>query len=369
MKYLSEFRNPELVKHLSNKIKAITVGNWRIMEICGGQTHSIMKYNLEEFIPEKIKLLHGPGCPVCVTPAVKIDYAINIAKQKNTIIATYGDMLRVPGSEKDLLSAKAEGCDIRMVYSPLEAVSIAEENPNKKIVFFAIGFETTASPNALAIKYAKQKNLNNFVVLSSMFRVPPAIEFLLSDYQNKINGFLAAGHVCTVMGYEEYIPISENYKVPIVITGFEPTDILSGIYQVVLQLERGDYQVINEYKRVVRREGNIASIDTIKEVFQTVDMEWRGVGVIPNSGFDLNEKYKEYSFDFHFSDTKAQVDLKRKQENTICIAGEIMQGKKTPLDCKAFGSLCTPETPLGAPMVSSEGTCSAYLKYNKDKVS
>lgn len=333
------------------------------MEICGGQTHSIMKYNLEEFLPDKIQLMHGPGCPVCVTPSSKIDIAIYLAKQENVILTSYGDMLRVPGSDVDLLSAKAEGCDIRTVYSPLEAVSIAEENPNKKVVFFAIGFETTASPNAYAIKTAYQKNLDNFVILSSMFRVPPAIEFLLSDSKNKIDGFLAAGHVCTVMGYEEYIPISQNYNVPIVITGFEPVDILSSILETIVLLEKKESKVVNKYRRVVREKGNLTSKNTIFEVFQTVDMEWRGIGIIPNSGFDVNKKYESSSFNFHFSDVKVDTNLNELQDKKICIAGEIMQGRKTPLDCKAFGSLCTPESPLGAPMVSSEGTCSAYLKY------
>lgn len=361
MKHLTEFRSAKFVKQLSNKIKSVTNNKWRIMEICGGQTHSIMKYNLEEFLPDKIKLLHGPGCPVCVTPANKIDLAINVARQRNVILTSYGDMLRVPGTNDDLLSAKAEGCDIRTVYSPLDAVTVAEENPNKKIVFFAIGFETTASPNAFAVKVAQRKNLSNFILLSSMFRVPPAIEFLLSDPENKINGFLAAGHVCTVMGYEEYIPISQKYRTPIVITGFEPADILSGVLETVLQLEKGTYQVVNKYTRVVKKEGNIASKNVITEVFNYVDMEWRGIGTIANSGFDLNEKYSLFSFKNHFPDLEFKIEAEEK--NTICIAGEIMQGKKTPLDCKAFGNLCTPESPLGAPMVSSEGTCSAYLKY------
>ncbi len=361
MKHLTEFRSAKFVKQLSNKIKSVTNNKWRIMEICGGQTHSIMKYNLEEFLPNKIKLLHGPGCPVCVTPANKIDLAINVARQRNVILTSYGDMLRVPGTNDDLLSAKAEGCDIRTVYSPLDAVTVAEENPNKKVVFFAIGFETTASPNAFAVKVAQRKNLSNFILLSSMFRVPPAIEFLLSDPENKINGFLAAGHVCTVMGYEEYIPISQKYRTPIVITGFEPADILSGVLETVLQLEKGTYQVVNKYTRVVKKEGNIASKNVITEVFNYVDMEWRGIGTIANSGFDLNEKYSLFSFKNHFPDLEFKIEAEEK--NTTCIAGEIMQGKKTPLDCKAFGNLCSPESPLGAPMVSSEGTCSAYLKY------
>ncbi len=363
LKHLSEYRNAELVKNLSEKIKSVSTGNWRIMEICGGQTHAIMKYNLEEFLPDNIKLLHGPGCPVCVTPASKIDLAIYASRQKDVILVSYGDMLRVPGSSTDLLSAKADGCDIRTIYSPLEVISIAENNPDKTIIFFAIGFETTASPNAHLISLLDKKGIKNIFILSSMFRVPPAIEFLLSDPENKINGFLAAGHVCTVMGYEEYIPISRKFKVPIVITGFEPADILSGILETILQLENGKYEVVNRYRRVVKQTGNISSKKIIEEVFDFTDMEWRGIGIIPRSGFDLKGRYKIYSFFNLFKETESE--LKPDKSSTICIAGEIMQGKKTPLECKAFGNLCTPESPLGAPMVSSEGTCSAYLRYKK----
>ncbi|MFC2111793.1 hydrogenase formation protein HypD [Bacteroidota bacterium] len=358
MKYVDEFRDIELVRNLSSSIRKITTGEWTIMEICGGQTHSIMRYNLEEFLPEKIHLVHGPGCPVCVTPLEIIDKAIRISQREDVIFASFGDMLRVPGSEKDLLSVKAGGGDVRILYSPLDAVKIAEENPDKKVVFFAIGFETTAPANAMAVKEASRRKLKNFSILSSHVLVPPAIEAILSSEANKIEGFLAAGHVCTVMGYEEYLPISAKYKVPIVVTGFEPVDILQGIYQTVKQLEEGRAEVENAYGRVVTREGNIAARKLLEEVYKVSDMKWRGIGNIPNSGFRLAEKYADYDAEQIFD-----VGDIVQQESPLCIAGEVLQGLKKPGDCPAFGKECKPEHPLGAPMVSSEGACSAYYRF------
>jgi hydrogenase expression/formation protein HypD len=359
MKHLTEYRNIRLVKSLSEKIKASARRNYRIMEICGGQTHTIMRYGIEEFLPESIALLHGPGCPVCVTAADKIDRAIQISLTENTILISYGDMLRVPGSGNDLLSAKASGGNIAMVYSPLEAVELAKKNPDMNVVFFAVGFETTAPANAMAVIEAKRNNLNNFYILSSMVLVPPAIEFLLSDPENEIQAFLAAGHVCTVMGYEEYIPIAQKFETPIVVTGFEPVDILNGILKAVEMLEIGNFDVANSYSRAVQKEGNEIAKGVINKVFKISDREWRGIGMIPESGLDLNDDYKIFDAElkFKFNESAGKRD-------SICIAGEILQGRKKPNECPAFGKECKPESPLGAPMVSSEGACSAYYKYH-----
>lgn len=363
MKYVDEFRDIELVRNLAAGIRKLTTGEWTIMEICGGQTHSIMRYNLEEFLPEEIHLVHGPGCPVCVTPLEIIDKAIHIAQMENVIFTSFGDMLRVPGSEKDLLSVKAGGGDVRLLYSPLDALKIAEENPDKNIVFFAIGFETTAPANAMAVSEASRRGLKNFSILSSHVLVPPAMEAILSSKLNKIEGFLAAGHVCTVMGYEEYQPIAEKYQVPIVVTGFEPVDILNGIYQVVRQLEEGRHEVENAYGRVVTREGNPAARKLLNEVYAITDMKWRGIGNIPKSGFRLTEKYADYDAELIFD-----VGNIVQQESPLCIAGEVLQGLKKPGDCPAFGRECKPEHPLGAPMVSSEGACSAYYRFRKSEI-
>jgi len=363
MKYVDEFRDIELVRNLAAGIRKLTTREWTIMEICGGQTHSIMRYNLEEFLPEKIQLVHGPGCPVCVTPLEIIDKAIHIAQMEDVIFTSFGDMVRVPGSEKDLLSVKAGGGDVRLLYSPLDALKIAEENPDKNIVFFAIGFETTAPANAMAVSEASRRGLKNFSILSSHVLVPPAMEAILSSRQNKIEGFLAAGHVCTVMGYEEYIPIAEKYKVPIVVTGFEPVDILNGIYKVVRQLEEGKQEVENAYGRVVTREGNPAAKKLLKEVYNIADMKWRGIGNIPDSGFRLAEKYAGFDAELIFD-----VGDIVQQESPLCIAGEVLQGLKKPGDCPAFGRECKPEHPLGAPMVSSEGACSAYYRFRKSEI-
>lgn len=358
MKYVQEYRDSTLVKNLKNKIEELTTQSWSIMEICGGQTHAIMKYNIEELLPESITLIHGPGCPVCVTPLEKIDKAINIASRKDVIFTTYGDMMRVPGSKDDLLTVKANGSDVRMVYSPLDAVKIAESNPGKKVVFFAVGFETTAPANAASVLEAKRRGLKNFSLLASHVLVPPAIEALLSDSTAKIDGFLAAGHVCTVMGYNEYQPLVEKYKTPIVVTGFEPVDIMQGIYMVVKQLEEGRADLENQYSRVVLKDGNLAAKNVTFSVYEVGDMTWRGIGVIPNSGYNISEEYSEFDAEKIFDIEDLKVE-----EPESCIAGLILQGKKKPIECGEFGINCTPEHPLGAPMVSTEGACAAYFHY------
>ncbi|MHB8580782.1 MAG: hydrogenase formation protein HypD [Ignavibacteriaceae bacterium] len=360
MKYVDEYRDSLIVKNLVAKIKSILTQPWSLMEVCGGQTHTIMKYNIEELIPKEINLLHGPGCPVCVTPLEMIDKSIEIASRKDVIFASFGDMLRVPGSRSDLLNVKANGGDVRMVYSPLDAVKLAESNPDKKIVFFGVGFETTAPANAMSVLEAKRRGLKNYYLLCSQVLVPPAIEALLSSQDTSIQGFLAAGHVCTIMGYEEYIPIANKYKIPIVVTGFEPVDILQGIYAAVKQLEGGKFEVENQYSRAVIKEGNKAAKKILSEVFQTVDRKWRGIGTIPMSGWKLKESFAGFDAEKIFD-----VHEIEKQESDLCIAGKILQGYKKPVDCYAFGTLCTPEHPLGAPMVSSEGTCAAYFRYKK----
>jgi hydrogenase expression/formation protein HypD len=362
MKYLDEFRDITAVNNLVNKIRSTTTQNWNIMEICGGQTHTIMKYNIEELLPDSITLLHGPGCPVCVTPLEMIDKAIIIAGRENVIFTSFGDMMRVPGSEHDLLSVKASGGDVRMVYSPLDAVKIAKENSDKKVVFFAVGFETTAPANAMSVLEAKRLNLKNYSILCSHVLVPPAIDALLSDENSKINGFLAAGHVCTVMGYEEYFPLAEKYKVPIVVTGFEPVDILQGICSAIKQLEESKYILENAYSRVVMKEGNKAAKEILKTVFDTVDRKWRGIGIIPMSGYKLKKEFKDFDAEDIFD-----VGNIVQQESSLCISGQVLQGFKKPTECPAFGVQCNPEHPLGAPMVSFEGACAAYYSYKKQR--
>ena len=358
MKYVDEFRDESLVKKLIHEISQKTTKPWNIMEICGGQTHSIMKYSLLEFLPKKLHIVHGPGCPVCVTPIEMIDKAIFLALNENVILASFGDMLRVPGSEKDLLSAKALGGDVRTVLSPLDSIKLAKANWNKQVVFFAVGFETTAPAIALTIDQAKKQGLKNFSVLVSHVLVPPAMEAILGAPDNKIQGFLAAGHVCTVMGYNEYRPIAKKYKTPIVVTGFEPVDILIGINQLVDLLETENYVVENAYKRSVKEEGNLAAKHTLWKVFQPANQTWRGIGEIPLSGLKLNQEYQEYDAELKFN-----LGHINASESEICIAGEIITGIKKPFDCLAFGKECTPESPLGAPMVSSEGACAAYYRY------
>ncbi len=359
MKYLTEYRDPELAAALIKEIHHVTTRAWTLMEICGGQTHSLVKNGILEMLPDKITMVHGPGCPVCVTSISVIDEAVYLAEQPNTILCSFGDMLRVPGSKKNLLEVKAAGADVRILYSPLEAVQIAKENPDKEIVFFAVGFETTAPANALSVIQADKMGVTNYSILASHVLVPPAMEAILSDEENKIDGFLAAGHVCTIMGMEEYYPVAEKYKTPIVITGFEPVDLLQGILMTVQQLEKGEYKVENQYTRYVQRAGNKMAIDTIQAVFAISDRTWRGIGPIPDSGYEVNERYKNFNARLKF-----KLDLPPAEENKECISGDIMKGLKKPKQCPHFGTKCKPEHPLGAPMVSSEGACAAYYHYS-----
>lgn len=360
MRFIDEYRDEATARKYAERIRAITTRPWTMMEICGGQTHTIVKFGIEPLLPKEITLVHGPGCPVCVTPLEIIDKAIAIASRPDVIFTSFGDMLRVPGSSKDLLSVKAEGGNVRMVYSPLDAVKVAQQNPDKSVVFFAVGFETTAPANAMSVWQAKQLGLKNFSILCSHVLVPPAIEALLSSPSNMVQGFLAAGHVCTVMGYEQYIPLAQKYKVPIVVTGFEPVDILQGIYMTVKQLEEGRAEVENQYARSVRREGNVPAQQLMGQVFEVTNRKWRGIGEIPHSGYRLRDEYAEYDAEKLFDVGSVEI-----QESPLCIAGLVLQGLKKPHECSAFGSQCTPEHPLGAPMVSSEGACAAYYHYGR----
>ncbi len=358
MKFLTEYRDPELAREVLDEIKRTVTRPWKIMEICGGQTHSLVKNGILDVLPEAITMVHGPGCPVCVTPLHLIDKAIELAERENVILCSFGDMLRVPGSEKSLLEAKAKGADVRILYSPLEAVNIARDNPDKEVVFFAVGFETTAPANALSVLHAQKLGLKNYSILTSHVLVPPAIEAIMSDPETRIDGFLAAGHVCTVMGLEQYYPLAERYRVPIVATGFEPIDILQGILMVVKQLEEGRAEVENQYTRAVRPEGNIQARKIIERVFKVQDQAWRGIDVIPDSGWGLREEFSDFDAVKKFGLTGEGA-----RENEACIAGDIMKGIKKPYECPHFGKACTPQTPLGAPMVSSEGACAAYYHY------
>ncbi len=360
MKFVSEYRDPKAAEQLATAIRRKVTRPWTIMEICGGQTHTIVKSGLEDLLPKEITLVHGPGCPVCVTPIELIDKAVAIAKRPETIFCSFGDMLRVPGSSKSLFDAKAEGANVRIVYSPLDALKLAKTNPDKQVVFFAVGFETTAPANAMAAWQADHDGVENFSLLVSHVLVPPAMEALLSSEHCVVQGFLAAGHVCTIMGFEEYFPIAEKYKVPIVVTGFEPLDILEGIFMTVSQLEESRHEVENQYARAVRREGNRPAQKTIAEVFEISPRQWRGLGEIPASGFQLRGRFQKYDANlrFPFSGEPAH-------ESPECISGLILQGIKKPHDCPAFAVKCTPENPLGAPMVSSEGACAAYYHYGR----
>ncbi len=363
LKHIDEYRNKALVDNLVRTIKATLTRKWTLMEICGGQTHSIMRYGLLDLLPDEINLIHGPGCPVCVTPVELIDMAVELGKRPDIILVSFGDMLRVPGSHEDLLSVKALGGEVRMVYSPLDALDIAERNPGKEVVFFGVGFETTAPAVALAIKQARLRALDNFSILVSHVLVPPAIEALLQDHQNQIDGFLAAGHVCTIMGTREYLPLASKYKIPIVVTGFEPVDILLGIHTCINMLEQKRSGVENAYVRSVKPEGNLAAQALLKEVFVRVDRKWRGIGTIPGSGLGLSETYLKYDAALKF-----KLQYVETEDEELCMAGEILRGRKKPSDCPAFGVLCKPESPLGAPMVSSEGACSAYYRYNRNSI-
>lgn len=359
MKHLDEYRDPHLFDVLMQEIHKKVSKPWTLMEICGGQTHSLVKNGIVDLLPKEITLVHGPGCPVCVTSLGVIDEAIHLALRHDVILCSYGDMLRVPGSHLSLLEVKAKGADVRILYSPLEAVQLALANPEKQVVFFAVGFETTAPANALAVVHADKVNAENFSILASHVLVPPAMEAILSDPENKIDGFLAAGHVCTIMGLDEYYPIAEKYKCPIVVTGFEPIDLLQGILMTITQLEEGRYEVENQYVRSVQQEGNLVARQTLKEVFEVSDKVWRGIGPIPMSGFEVRDRYKRFN-----ARVKFDLKLDAVDEDKDCISGAIMKGLKKPMDCPNFGVRCKPEHPLGAPMVSSEGACAAYYHYS-----
>lgn len=358
MKFVDEYRDPSSAAQLAERIRRTVTRPWTLMEICGGQTHSIVKHGIDELLPSEVTLVHGPGCPVCVTPAELIDAAVALCQRSGFVLCTFGDMMRVPGSGIDLLTARARGGAVRLVYSPLDAVAFAAENPDRQVVFFAVGFETTAPANALAVLHARRRGLTNFSLLVSHVLVPPAIEAILTAPDNRVQGFLAAGHVCTVMGTSEYGPLARRFGVPMVITGFEPVDILHGILECVRQLEAGRAEVINAYARAVRPEGNPRARAAMEEVFEVCDRNWRGLGVIPASGYALRPAF--HGFDALL---RHQVAAAAAVVPSVCISGAIMRGVKKPHECPAFGRECTPEHPLGAPMVSSEGACAAYHRY------
>ena len=360
MKFIDEYRDPVAARRLVTLIARTITRPWTLMEVCGGQTHAIVKFGIDELLPGQIRLIHGPGCPVCVTPLELVDKAIQIASRLGVIFASFGDMLRVPGSTHDLLSVKARGGDVRIVYSPLDAVKIARENPDSEVVFFAVGFETTAPANAMAVFHAKREGLRNFSLLVSHVLVPPAIEAILSSPDNCVDAFLAAGHVCAIMGTEEYRPIAQRYRVPIVVTGFEPLDILQGVLMCIQQLEQGRHEVENQYARAVRNDGNEPARKIIREVFRVIPRKWRGVGEIPHSGLGLADAYAEFDAETRFGFSDYHVE-----ESGECISGLILQGIKRPYECPAFGKRCTPEKPLGATMVSNEGACAAYYRYRR----
>ena len=360
MKYLDEYRDADKCKRLAAEIGRRVTRPWAIMEVCGGQTHSIIRNGIDQILPDEIEMIHGPGCPVCVTPLEVIDKALAIAARPEVIFCSFGDMLRVPGSKDDLFKIKGSGGDVRVVYSPLDAVQIARENPDREVVFLAIGFETTAPANAMAVKLAKAEGLANYSTLVSHVLVPPAIEAIMNSPGNRVNGFLAAGHVCCVTGFREYPPLCERYNIPIVVTGFEPLDLLEGIRRTVIQLEQGEARVENAYPRVVLEDGNREAMKIINEVFEVTDRGWRGIGVIPYSGWKLNESYRDFDAEIRF----AVGDI-QSAESSLCRAGEVLKGAIKPHECEAFGKECTPRNPLGATMVSSEGACAAYYNYGR----
>ena len=360
MKYLDEFNDPELARGLVDDINRTATRRWAIMEVCGGQTHSIIRHGIDQLLPGEIELIHGPGCPVCVTPLEMIDKALEIAARPGVIFCSFGDMLRVPGSGRDLFRVKSEGGDVRVVYSPLDALKLAQENPDRQVVFFGIGFETTAPPNAMTVYQAKRLGIKNFSLLVSHVRVPPAISAIMESPTCRVQGFLAAGHVCSVMGTGEYPPLVEKYGVPIVVTGFEPLDILEGIRRTVRQLESGRHELENAYARVVPAEGNPAARQMLADVFEVTDRAWRGIGVIPASGWRLSPAYRDFDAEYRFD-----VGDIRTSESADCRSGEVLQGMIKPHECAAFGTLCTPRSPLGATMVSSEGACAAYYLYRR----
>jgi hydrogenase expression/formation protein HypD len=363
MKYLDEYRDERIARGLVAQITRRVTRPWVLMEICGGQTHTLMRFGIDELLPAGIEMVHGPGCPVCVTPLETIDKAITIASQPDVTLISYGDMLRVPGSQTDLFHVKAKGGDVRIVYSPTEALKFARANPGRKVVFFGVGFETTAPANAMAVWQAKREGLKNFSVLASHVLVPPAIRALMSSPHNRVQGFIGPGHVCTVMGYQEYEDLVREFRVPIVVGGFEPVDLLEAILMLVTQLEEGRAEVENQYVRSVTYGGNLSAQKILGEVFEVCDRKWRGIGGIPASGLSLREEYAEFDADRIFG-TQGVT----KEEPSECISAEVLQGLKKPKDCSAFATRCTPETPLGAPMVSSEGACAAYYLYRRHTV-
>jgi hydrogenase expression/formation protein HypD len=360
MKYLTEFRNGEIAQKMAREIHHLAAHTWKIMEVCGGQTHSIIKNGIDQMLPPEIEMVHGPGCPVCVTPLELIDKALAIAAQPGVIFCSFGDMLRVPGTECDLFQVKGRGADVRVVYSPLDAVDLAAKNPDRQVVFFGVGFETTGPANAMSVHVAKRRGLKNFSVLVSHVLVPPAIEAIMSSPGNQVQAFLAAGHVCSVMGYWEYPPLAEKYRIPIVVTGFEPLDLLDGIRRAVIQLESGRHEVENAYARIVRYEGNLPAQKLLSEVFEVTDRAWRGIGVIPKSGWRLSEAYREYDAELRFQITGIHTE-----ESKLCRSGDVLRGVIKPSECEAFGKECSPRHPLGATMVSSEGACAAYYNYGR----
>lgn len=360
MKYLDEFSDPELAGKLIAQIRSATSRRWAIMEVCGGQTHSIIRHGIDQLLPDEIEMIHGPGCPVCVTPLEIIDKALEIASRPDVIFCSFGDMLRVPGSAKDLFRIKGEGGDVRVVYSPLDALTIAKANPDKQVVFFGIGFETTAPANAMTVHQAKQLDIKNFSLLVSHVLVPPAIAAIMESPTCRVQAVLAAGHVCAVMGTDEYPPLCDKYDIPIVVTGFEPLDILEGIRRTVLQLESGRHELENAYPRAVREEGNAPAKAMLQDVFEVTDRAWRGIGMIPSSGWRLADKYRDYDAEHRFAVTDIHTE-----ESAVCRSGEVLQGLIKPHECAAFGTLCTPRNPLGATMVSSEGACAAHYLYRR----
>ncbi|OEU89097.1 hydrogenase formation protein HypD [Streptomyces oceani] len=360
MRYIEEFQDPRLAQRLLEEIHRTVTRPWALMEVCGGQTHTIIRHGIDQLLPDSVELIHGPGCPVCVTPLEMIDKALAIASRPEVIFCSFGDMLRVPGTDRDLFQVRSEGGDVRVVYSPLDALHVARENPDRQVVFFGIGFETTAPPNAMTVHQAHRLGIRNFSLLVSHVRVPPAIEAIMRSTECRVQGFLAAGHVCSVMGTEEYPRLSERHQVPIVVTGFEPLDILEGVRRTVLQLERGEHHVDNAYPRAVRPEGNAAAKAMLADVFEVTDRSWRGIGTIPDSGWRLSARYRDYDAEHRFP----VADL-RTTEPADCRSGEVLQGLITPHQCAAFGNTCTPRNPLGATMVSSEGACAAYYLYRR----
>jgi hydrogenase expression/formation protein HypD len=360
VKYIDEFNDPDLARRLLDDIRATVTRPWAMMEVCGGQTHSIIRHGIDQLLPEGIELIHGPGCPVCVTPLEMIDKALEIASRTGVVFCSFGDMLRVPGTERDLFRVKSAGGDVRVVYSPLDALDIARRTPGRQVVFFGIGFETTAPANAMTVHQARRLGVRNFSLLVSHVRVPPAIEAIMQSPDCRVQAFLAAGHVCSVMGVAEYPRLAERFRVPIVVTGFEPLDILEGIRRTVRQLEAGEHRIENAYPRAVQPDGNPAALRMLQEVFEVTDRAWRGIGIIPESGWRLSEAYREYDAEHRFSVTGVNT-----RESTVCRSGEVLQGLIKPHECGAFGTACTPRSPLGATMVSSEGACAAYYLYRR----